>query len=119
MIKRMVSAFVMTCVMLVPLCGCGQSAPKSVEFTKSDYAEIYESDWPWKPDKVLIRRVAPQEFTFTADGKEYYGNGLTKDEHKYADPHEIWLDDPESDGLKISTSDFIQFSNSFCEGKAH
>ncbi|KFF31215.1 DUF2511 domain-containing protein [Bifidobacterium bombi] len=111
--RRLLSVLI-CCSLIYGLSACGGSSDKSEPVTKDTYAKRFDSDWPWTVDKVQINCKGSGAFTITADGNEYYGNGLAKGRGLGGDLREIWADDPQATGLKISAGDFTQMANDFC-----
>ncbi|MDN6024750.1 hypothetical protein [Bifidobacterium mongoliense] len=97
---------------IIALASCGGA--KTEDVTSEQYANRYKSPWPWTVSSVTIHCKDAGAFTFTADGTEYYGNGLAKGRDLGEDPRPIWKDDSELAGLKVGADDFISMANAFC-----
>ncbi|WP_080779902.1 DUF2511 domain-containing protein [Chryseobacterium phocaeense] len=109
-------------VILFVALSCNKNAnPESQthqKFTKQEYI----GKWPFSVDEVDVFCSGYKEIYCKADnGKIYALNGSAKGASSH-DPsiskvEEIWLDDPQFAGLKISYSDFIAEGLKLCEDK--
>jgi hypothetical protein len=100
------------------LFSCTGTEPKTLKFTK----ENYNAKWPFSVSKIEVYCSGYSEIYCKADnGKTYALNGSAKGA-SHNDPsiskvEEIWLDDPDWQGLKISYGDFITQGLSLCENR--
>lgn len=69
--------------------------------------------WPFKVDEGVIA-CEGLEYTFTADGRTYALNGIAI-QAGYPEIDEIWLDDPDIPGAKISLSPFNRLASELCD----
>jgi len=84
--------------------------------------ENYGKRWPFSVDEIEVYCAGYKEIYCKAnDGKTYALNGSAKgasrDNPEISKVEDIWLDDPEFDGLKIPYSDFIGEGLKLCEDK--
>lgn len=97
---------------------CGNPMPQTLKLTKADYS----GKWPFAVDEIEIYCDGYTEiYGRTNNGKIYALNGSAKGaSHNNASVsrvEEIWLDDPDIPGLKISYGDFITKGLELCEKK--
>lgn len=90
----------------------------TLRFTKSEYGE----KWPFSVQKIEVYCSGYKEIYCIADnGKTYALNGSAKgashSNTAISNVEEIWLDDPNWKGLKISYGDFITKGLELCENK--
>lgn len=115
--ERKAMALFACCGLMIGIAGCGGQEAKSEAITEASYSKQFDSEWPWEVNEVKINCKEAGAFTISAHGKEYYGNGTAKDRGLGADPHEIWKDDPGIPGAKVSSFDFTNMANDFCNAK--
>lgn len=94
------------------------SNDNTLKFEKSDFAR----KWPFSVDEIEVYCSGYKEiYCKTNDGKVYALNGsaksASKDDLSISKVEEIWLDNPEFEGLKIPYSDFITEGLKLCEEK--
>lgn len=83
-------------------------------------AEASLYPWPFDAPSVTVAcrnpvgRGTGRVTVKTPDGQEYAVNGLAR--NHYPDVEPIWLDDPETPGLKVSVGDLIQRGLELCLG---
>lgn len=90
----------------------------TLKFKKSDF----EGEWPFSVEEIEVYCEGYKEiYCKASNGKIYPLNGSAKsasrDNYKISDIQEIWLDNPEYEGLKISYSTFIEKGLKLCENK--
>ena len=94
------------------------SNENTLKFKKEDYGK----KWPFSVDEIEVYCSGYKEiYCKTNDGKIYALNGSAKgasnNNTKISKIEEIWLDDTEFEGLKISYSEFITEGLKLCESK--
>lgn len=87
---------------------CNSTEHKTLKFTKANY----NGKWPFSVYQVEIYCSGYSQIYCKADnGKTYALNGSAKgashNDTSISKVEEIWLDDPDWEGLKISYGDFI------------
>lgn len=97
---------------------CNGTEQKTLKFTKEDY----NGKWPFSVTKIEVYCSGYSEIYCKADnGKTYALNGSAKgashNNPSISKVEEIWLDDPDFLGLKISYGDFITQGLTLCENK--
>lgn len=103
--------------LLIFSCHSPQSG-KTLKFTKQDYI----GEWPFSVNELEVYCSGYNEiYGRTNNGKVYALNGSAK-VASHNDPsiskiEEIWLDDPNWNGLKIPYGDFIRQGLTICENK--
>ena len=112
--ERKAVALFACCGLMIGIAGCGSQETKSETVTEMSYSKQFDSEWPWEENEVKINCKGAGAFTISTSGREYYGNGTAKDRGLGADPREIWKDDPGIPGAKISSMDFTNMANDFC-----
>ncbi|WP_375181257.1 DUF2511 domain-containing protein [Chryseobacterium sp.] len=104
---------------LILILSCSPPATKkTLKFTKQDYI----GEWPFSVNEIEVYCSGYTEiYGRTNDGKIYALNGSAKgashDNKSISKVEEIWLDDPNWAGLKISYGDFITQGLALCETK--
>lgn len=104
---------------LLLIVSCSSPVPKkTLKFSREDYV----GKWPFSVNEIEVYCSGYKEIYCTAsNGKTYALNGSAKgashDDPTVSKVEEIWLDDPDWAGLKISYSDFITEGLNLCESK--
>nr|WP_314496849.1 DUF2511 domain-containing protein [uncultured Chryseobacterium sp.] len=108
------------CFLLIPLIvlSCTNTTRNTLKFTKQNYI----GKWPFSVDEIEVYCSGYSEVYCTAsNGKTYALNGTAKgashDNPRISKVEEIWLNDPEREGLKIPYVDFITEGLLLCENK--
>ncbi|WP_291134417.1 DUF2511 domain-containing protein [Flavobacterium sp. UBA7663] len=89
-----------------------------LRFSKQDYGK----EWPFSVDEIEVYCSGYKEiYCKTNDGKIYALNGSAKgasrDNPTINKVEEIWLDNPEFEGLKIPYAQFITEGLKLCDDK--
>ncbi len=100
------------------LFSCTSTERKTLKFTK----ENYNGKWPFSVSKIEVYCSGYSEiYCKVENGKTYALNGSAKgashNNPSISKVEEIWLDDPDWQGLKISYGDFITQGLSLCENR--
>jgi hypothetical protein len=74
--------------------------------------ETFEGDWPFTVESGTLGCDKSMIY-FTTNGKTYGINGISK--KTYPEPDEIWADNPDIPGLKISIGDVVNKGMELCE----
>jgi hypothetical protein len=90
----------------------------TLKFNKDEFGK----EWPFSVNKIEVYCVGYKEIYCRADnGKTYALNGSAKtassDDLSISKVEEIWLDDPEFNGLKIPYTQFVTEGLKLCENK--
>lgn len=105
-------------LLLITISCSGPASQNTLKFTREDYP----GKWPFSVDEIEVYCSGYKEiYCKTSNGKTYALNGSAKG-ISHNDPsiskiEEIWLDDPELVGLKLSYGDFITEGLKLCEHK--
>lgn len=97
---------------------CTETTRNTLKFAKQEYGK----KWPFAVDEMEVYCSGYAEiYGKASNGKTYALNGAAKgasnDNHSISKVEEIWLDDPDWEGLKISYGDFISKGLTLCENK--
>lgn len=104
---------------LFVIVSCSNPAPRNtLKFNKNTYTE----KWPFSVNRIEIYCSGYKEiYCIGSNGKTYALNGSAKgsshNNPSISKVEEIWLDDPDFAGLKISYGDFITEGLKLCENK--
>lgn len=104
---------------LAVIISCSSPAPRNTLIFKKD---DYLGKWPFSVNKIEVYCSGYKEIYCTADnGKTYALNGSAKgashNNPSISKVEDIWLDDPDWSGLKISYGEFITQGLQLCENK--
>lgn len=115
--KTMKNFSLLSILFLIISCS-SPSEKNTLKFTK----ETYSGEWPFSVNEIEVYCSGYTEiYGRTNDGKIYALNGSAKgashDNKSIRKVEEIWLDDPNWAGLKISYGDFITQGLTLCENK--
>lgn len=98
---------------------CSKSASSdTLKFTKDEYS----GKWPFSVNEIEVYCSGYKEiYCRASNGKTYALNGsakgISRKDPSISKVEEIWLDDPDFAGLKISYGDFIKEGLKICENK--
>jgi len=104
---------------LAVIISCSNPAPRNTLIFKKDE---YLGKWPFSINKIEVYCSGYKEiYCIASNGKTYALNGSAKgashNNSSISKVEEIWLDDPDWAGLKISYGDFITEGLQLCESK--
>jgi len=104
--------------LLLILSCSGSSQRNTLKITKFEYGE----KWPFSVDEVEVYCSGYKEiYCKASNGRTYALNGSAKgasnNDPNISKVEEIWLDDPNWDGLKISYGEFITKGLELCENR--
>lgn len=128
------AAIFVAVVLLLDVCGDeGRGRREDRPSTGGDDRAASEGEDPTSSGLVVSRRTfteAGMEWPLTADegvlrcesgavvievyGNDYALNGMARSLGRYRDLHDIWADDPEVEGLKISVGPLIDMGLTLC-----
>lgn len=97
---------------------CTNTTRNTLKFTKQEFV----GKWPFSVDEMEVYCSGYAEiYGKASNGKTYALNGAAKsashDDPSISKVEEIWLDDPDWEGLKISYGEFISKGLVLCEDK--
>lgn len=107
--------YILFSILLTILVSCSGD-DKVLKFTKEEYGE----KWPFSVNEIEVFCNGYKEIYCKAhNGKVYALNGSAKSASAknpdISKVEEIWLDDPNFEGLKIPYADFITLGLKICE----
>lgn len=115
----LVSVACFACLLLACACGGGGGSyqattktGKRVKLTRSQYG----AKWPLTVDSCEVECVGKARMlVMHANGKTYAINGSAHDMGGYPFFDEIWRDDPEVRGIKVSSGPLLDAARQLCE----
>ena len=128
-----VGGIVLLCVcgvlsmMLAPRTTTPASQPTLPDATLAPVATVagaiskttFAGTWPFSVESGVLQCNDQRHVLFVADGNTYAINGTARDAMKagaaYKDVNEIWLDNPQSAGAKISIQPVIDAGLALCK----
>jgi len=105
--------------LLIFIISCSSPTQRNtLKFTKYEYGD----KWPFSVNEIEVFCSGYKEiYCKASNGKTYALNGSAKgvsnNDPTISKIDEIWLDDPNWDGLKISYGDFITKGLELCENR--
>lgn len=118
-LNKILSMKILYLPFLLLLFSCTNPAPQNtIRYTRHEYP----GKWPFSVNEIEVYCSGYKEiYCRASDGKTYALNGTAKgvshDNPNISKVEEIWLDDPDFAGLKISYGDFITEGLVLCEHK--
>lgn len=103
-------------LLLLSVLSCTDNLRTTLKFTK----QTYTGKWPFSVNEIEVYCSGYKEiYCKASNGKTYALNGSAKgisnNDASISKIEEIWLDDPDWAGLKISYGDFIKEGLKICE----
>lgn len=94
----------------LPLTACGGGN----ELHDVDASRLRGGVWPLTVDEGRIDCIGKGRVTLIAEGETYALNGLAEGAGDGQAIDSIWLDNPDSPGLKMSMRDLTAYANNVC-----
>ena len=113
-ITRSLSASAMALSLCFGISACGDDTHKlsKAQFVDMGYSEEY---WPWTSDDTTVKCVGNGRVVMEIDGTDYPLNGRAKEfGDAEGDLNDVWIDNPDVDGLKIDASDYDHVALGYC-----
>lgn len=96
--------------LVLPLAACGGGN----ELHDVDASRLGDGVWPLSVEEGRIDCIGRGRATLIAEGETYALNGLAVGAGDGQAIDSIWLDDPDSPGLKMSMRDLTAYANNVC-----